>query len=224
MRPHVSRRVESDLDVFETHFLNLLPQIPRDGTTVDLQPIFTDLALDIVTHIFLGRSTAVLNRSADHERGQRFANAHTLAQHELLFGDFSMVELLKRVFGNAKRNRHAQEANEILYAMVEEEAARISMKSDDEDRESVSFAEAALREGRTVDEIKRDLMNLITAGKDTTSAVLGSIWFSLARDRDVFRKLQEEVASLGQKAPTLAQLSQLKYLKLVINESKSIDY
>lgn len=60
IRPSFTRSQVADLDSLETHIENLISAIPRDGSTVDLQPLFFSLTMDSATDFLFGRSTKSL--------------------------------------------------------------------------------------------------------------------------------------------------------------------
>jgi cytochrome P450 len=70
--------------------------------------------------------------------------------------------------------------------------------------------------------IRGGLLNLLLAGRDTTSSLLSNLFFMLARHPDKYAKLAEEVrATVPQtgEPPTLEDLRSMKYLRGCINES-----
>lgn len=75
LRPNFSRSQVGDLDTFEVHISNMISQIPRDGSTVDLQALFFKLTMDSATDFLFGYSTNVLGSSGNSEAGQRFSDA-----------------------------------------------------------------------------------------------------------------------------------------------------
>ncbi|RMZ87324.1 hypothetical protein DV736_g5439, partial [Chaetothyriales sp. CBS 134916] len=52
-----TRSMLADVSVFENHVQRLISRIPHNGDTVDLQPLFFHLSLDISSHVMLGEST-----------------------------------------------------------------------------------------------------------------------------------------------------------------------
>ncbi|OJD28966.1 cytochrome p450 [Diplodia corticola] len=75
---------------------------------------------------------------------------------------------------------------------------------------------------RTTDKhrLRSELLNVLLAGRDTTASLLGNLFFVLARQPDVWRKLRAEVTStLHGRRPTYEELRNMKYLKWCLNES-----
>jgi cytochrome P450 len=197
---------------------DLFAMIPKDGSTVDLQPLLTDFVMDVVTHAFIGQSTDILSKefkTDDRAEAQKFGDIHTLAQEGLVFDEYNIFKLVKVLFGNVERNRHATQANEMLAKMIERCSSPEALASG----KTSPILEAAVREGRDTQQTLWDLMGLITAGKDTTSAVLGNMLFCLARNPEVLNELRGEIQSLEGRPPGLAELTRLKKLRNVLQES-----
>lgn len=63
LRPCFERSQVADVSMFEKHIDRMIDILPKDGTTVDLQPLFHLLALDIATEFLFDQSTdALLDR------------------------------------------------------------------------------------------------------------------------------------------------------------------
>jgi len=75
LRPFFSRSQLADLSSFEYHVNRFLQCIPRDGSTVDLQPLFFRLTVDVATEFLLGQSTNCLSDKDQDSDAMRFASA-----------------------------------------------------------------------------------------------------------------------------------------------------
>ena len=76
LRPNFSRSQVGDLDTFETHVQHLINAIPRDGSTVDLQPLFFRLTVDSATEFLFGESTNCLAPGLETKSLDSFAEAY----------------------------------------------------------------------------------------------------------------------------------------------------
>ena len=70
--------------MFENHIRDLVSRIPRDGSTVDLQPLFFGLTLDSATEFLFGESVHSL-LAAKGSPPQRFADAFDYAQGQIAY-------------------------------------------------------------------------------------------------------------------------------------------
>lgn len=223
LRPFLSKISDPELAIFETHFQDLLAALPSDGSPLDLQPLLTDFVTDIVTHAFIGQSSGILSREVQADgdaastEGRSFGVLHQKATDGLVSDEYNLLKLVPAVMGNVDRDRSAHEANEALARMVRRATTADSLAAG-----RVSpILEAATREGRDQERVVWDLMGLISAGKDSTSAALGNLMHCLARHPEVVKRLQEDVRPLNGEPPTVAQLAQLNYFRDVVNEGKS---
>src|SRR5436305_3372551 len=80
LRPCFVRSKVGDVELLERHLQHLLPRIPRDGSMVDLQPLFFKLTLDSSTHFLFGESTGCLDPKSENERSLEFADAFDRCQ------------------------------------------------------------------------------------------------------------------------------------------------
>lgn len=71
------------------------------------------------------------------------------------------------------------------------------------------------------DDLMWDVHDVIFAGHETTASALGAALFLIAGSPRVLRKIQEELREVlpGQRTPTFDDISKLKYLDMVLNES-----
>lgn len=75
-------------------------------------------------------------------------------------------------------------------------------------------------QGMTDQQIRDEIVTLFLAGHETTANALSWTWYLLAQHPEVEQKLHEELDSvLHGRVPTLADLKQLPYTELVLQES-----
>ena len=120
---------------------------------------------------------------------------------------------------NRRFIRAMTKLDSIIYGIIQERRSSdntpddlLSMLMDAYDSESGS---------RLTDEQLRDeIMTIFTGGFETSAAVLAWTWYLLDRHREVERKLHSEIKDvLGERTPTLEDLPNLKYTKMVLSES-----
>src|SRR5437667_3901248 len=78
--PFFSRSQVGNLILLEKHVNNLIGNIPKDGSTIDLQQLFFYLTLDITSEAFCGESTACLTSESSASTGAQFSKAFDLSQ------------------------------------------------------------------------------------------------------------------------------------------------
>ena len=120
---------------------------------------------------------------------------------------------------NRRFVRAMTKLDNIVYGIIQERRSSdntpgdlLSMLMDAYDSESGS--------GLTDEQLRDEIMTIFTGGFETSAAVLAWTWYLLDQHPEVERKLHSEIKDvLGERTPTLEDLSHLKYTKMVLSES-----
>ena len=105
LRPSFVRTQIEDLDMFERHFKRLSQAIPRNGSTVDLQPLFFSLSLDVATEFLFGESTNSLVPGGSSQKIAEFIEAFTYCQNFSLEDGDSVFDMLRLFLPDRRFNR-----------------------------------------------------------------------------------------------------------------------
>lgn len=81
LRPCFERSQVADISIMKKHTDRLINLIPKDGSTVDLQPLFHQLTLDVATEFLFGQSTNSLDTTRDHKEVEEFVDAFEYCQN-----------------------------------------------------------------------------------------------------------------------------------------------
>ncbi|KFX91306.1 hypothetical protein V490_05974 [Pseudogymnoascus sp. VKM F-3557] len=222
VRPSFARASVADLATSERHIQHLMAKIPRDGSTVDLQPLFYQITLDTSTEFLFGESVDVL-RSPAGSGQQLFGQALDYAQTELNF----RLRLGPLIF--LYRNKEFDRACTRVQNFVDKYVAKAlefrrtnftknTPKEDKRPEKYIFMNELALATDDPI-QIRSELLNLLLAGRDTTAGLLSNTFYVLARRPDIRAKLKREVDQLEGRIPDYTALHQMKYVKNVLNES-----
>jgi cytochrome P450 len=225
VRPAFTRTQVADLDSFETHIQHFIAQLPIDGSTIDLGPLFYRLTFDQATEFLLGESVYSLTSPSDSIQ-QQFGTAFDLAQskcgHLRTSGILSYI-WPDRAFFRAVATTHAfvdgfvQKAR----AAVPAHEKGIDWKWDDAKHGRYVFLEELARATDDPVEMRNEVLSTLLAGRDTTASLLTSTFHAVARRPDVWARLRAEVEVLGGKVPDYETLKSLKYIKFVLNEGRT---
>jgi cytochrome P450 len=185
----------------------------QDGSVRDIHADMTQVTMWIIAETMFGMK---VNQSPDIEKAAHDAQVITIAD--------ITSPIPAWLTG---RNRHAEQVNEFLTALVqrfmEERRAQgeverydllsLLMETRDEDGQPMS------------DEFVRDnILTLFFAGHETTANTLTWAFYFLDQHPEVMAKLQAEVDSvLDGRLPTLADLPQLPYTMMVIKETMRVE-
>lgn len=138
------------------------------------------------------------------------------------FGDFNLIDVYAPFIPTArKRQLKAAVAalDGIVYGMI---AERRRSCVDEGDLLSMLLAarDEDTGEGMSDRQLRDEVLTLILAGHETTANTLAWTFYLLAQNPDVRQKLEAEVRDvLEGRAPTIADLGNLTYTRMVIDES-----
>lgn len=228
----------SDLDQLNIHVQHLIEAFPNDNSAFDIQDLFFRLALDSSTDFLFGESveslvsshnqTGISEKSTNGKQG--FADAFNFSQEILAergrAGDFYWLVTSKKF----------REANRVVHQFVDYYVDK-ALRSTSTDRGDVKdpeknqnrryiFLEAVAMQTRDRKALRDQMLNILLAGRDTTSSLLSSVFYFLARHQDVWQALRKEIVdTFGDDRHTRANISftalkDLQYLRFVLHESE----
>ena len=221
LRPNFVRSQVGDMETFETHIDQLINSIPRDGSTVDLQDLFFQMTMDSATEFLFGESTGCLAPGEKNPANMRFTDAFNSCQVECIRA--YRVGLTSRIFRPKKFADDVDFINTFVDKYVRQglDYRRIldSEKGDPRAKDRYVFLYELVKQTTDPLRIRSELLNILLAGRDTTASLLAGVFFVLARRPDVWSKLRAEVGTLGGQKPSFEQIKDLKYLRMVLNET-----
>ncbi|KAI9760719.1 MAG: hypothetical protein M4579_001457 [Chaenotheca gracillima] len=256
MRPQFSREQVTNLHDIETELQNLLKAIAartKDSVAeVDLLPLFYRLTFDAATEFLLGQSVnsqlasfqdlpkdtdytpdqLVLDAQVDPrvEENQKFAEAFEYAQ------DFMIWRLrLGPLFWLGTNSRFREScatvhrfADRYIDKVLHPEKYPGEKSEHAKSRKKFNLLGALAESTQDPKELRDQILQVLSGGRDTTAALLSWVFTLLARHPDAFTKLRTEVlAVVGPEGPngvdletmTVPKLRSITYLKWFLNET-----
>ncbi|KAF9873872.1 hypothetical protein CkaCkLH20_08606 [Colletotrichum karsti] len=232
LRPAFTRAQISRLDVDERHVRRMMEEVCEGGDgsgwtgRVDLLPMFYRMTMDFSVEFLFGLGDARSRklggpaRPTDAEFAEAFDRAMEGAEMRYEFLDLGKY-VWPRGFAKACELCHLFVDNCIADAFERLRSEKAS--SDSGDAEYDFFRDLAAECSDPLD-LRFQLLSILFAGRDTTAALLGWIFFALARDPDCYRKLRGIVIDQFGSYETPANISfetlkSCKYLQYVVNET-----
>ena len=219
LRPNFVRSQVGDLASLQQHVDHLIQAIPRDGSTVDLSPLFFKLTMDSASEFLFGESTNMLAPETASETGAEFGRVYNRA----LEGLMKQFAVWKRF--SPFRDRQYEQDVKVLHDFVEvfvqkafSEQAKKTPEREEKESSRYIFLYEIIKETQDKVRIRSELLNILLAGRDTTASLLTNLFFDLSTRPHIWAKLQEEVAQLNGAAPTYRDIKDMKYLRYVMNE------
>jgi cytochrome P450 len=230
LQPVFSRSTLTNLGELEHHTQVLISRIPKDGTTVELQELFLNFTFDSGLGIILGlphdNSEFEIKEQAQLER-----NIGTVlfeAGRRSKVGLFRILDPILRPrkfwgYLNASWGVHSYFDRIIGHRLKEinQEAKVQKASASTESQNSGRYIFLDALAGATQDpkQLRWELSTVLSGSRDTTAGLLTHTFWELARNPDVWVKLQKEVDELEGKPPTYEDLkSGFIYLKAVLQE------
>ena len=220
LRPNFTRSQVGDLTTFEIHVGHLIENLPRNGSTVDLQELFFQLTMDSATEFLFGESTNCLGTRTASDSNLKFATCWNHGQEAIAEGSRS-GKLGQLLSSRAQFKKDTQFVHEFVDRFVRKGLElRKNMDVEKTGDERYIFLHELVKQTSDPVQIRSELLNILLAGRDTTASLLSDAWFILSRRPDIWQKLRREVDALGEEPPTFQQIKDMKYLRAVLNESK----
>ena len=221
IKPTFTRAQIADLHLtaYSAHVNKLIDLLPKDGSTVDLQPLFSRLALDSSTEFLFGESVGSLSPHSISTDAKSFLQAYDYGQ--MVVG--KRLHLPKWNF--LTQDKKFWDSCNIAHEFVDVYIAQGRRICEQSEKGNVAperyiLAHEIIKETRDHDDIRNQLLNIFLPAHEATGVALTNVFFNLARNPSCYAKLRQEILDTGKQAVwTFERLKSLKYLQYVINET-----
>lgn len=175
LRPNFVRGQIGDLKLFERHVRNLIEVIPKDGTMVDLQPLFFKFTLDAASEFLFGESVLTLKPGEGNPDAAESVRAFNYCQRSLegQSDDWGMLA----VFVSSP---WLKEQYRIVHAFVDSliEKARKNRERYEKEKAHSNrriFIYELFKQTTDAAKIRAECLNILLAGRDTTASLLSNV-------------------------------------------------
>lgn len=209
-----------DYQTYESYVQKMFEHIPRNGETVDLQPLIFSLYLDTSTLFLFGESFESLSKGLNSD-AQEFVDSFA---YSLGGGGLRMALGPLRFLHWDKK---WQESNKRNHAFIEKyvdaalERKKRGIKSS-EKRPVLLNLMAEQMDDRI--QLRNEATQAFVAAHETTACLISNVVFLLARYPDAQARVRDEVRLIGDKALDFDVVLKMKYLQNVISESRFARY
>jgi cytochrome P450 len=207
-----ARRITEMVSTMAGSTEQMLPRWRSIAQPFDLVAEMTALALDIIARTMfsadVGGEVATIQRHMDVVANLRPSRLDR----------FGFPEWIPRY--QPRRYRAAIAAFEALVAPILAERQRANGESGDLLSMLLSARDAETGERMSDRQLRDEILTIFTAGHETTGNALAWTFYLLARHPDAEARLHEEIECvLGGRRPTSADLAELKWTRMVLQES-----
>jgi cytochrome P450 len=184
----------------------------RDGQTRDIHADMMALTLEIVAKALFGSDVS----GAASSVGKALAPLMEFFTHQskiaFLLPEKAPVPQTPRTF------RASKHMDKIVRGIIRER--RASVRPGNDLLQTLLEAQDERGSCMTDEQLRDEIMTLFIAGHDTTANALSWTWYLLAQHPAIEEQLNEELGTaLGNRSPSVADLSRLPYTEMVLKES-----
>jgi cytochrome P450 len=183
----------------------------RSGESFDVAAEMTRLTLPIVAKALFSADVS--------DDAEAIGAALTEVNRQL--GEFSLLDMFWMIPTPRKRRFRAavQTLDEVVGKIIDARR-RATHRNEDLLSMLLDAVDEDTNKGMTPRQVRDEVLTLLLAGHETTANALAWTWYLLARNLAAENKLHDEIAStLGERAPGAPDLPQLRYTRMVIEES-----
>ena len=228
MKPTFSKSNISDLRFLSLEIDQFIAKVPKNGETVDLQPLLFLPFLNIALRFLLG----VDPHSKSHDGAPSSSEGFVEAFHAALFGTGLRIILGKFRFlmPKGQYRKDVQRAHEYLEHYIKralEEnsgASPLNPQAGQKQRSMIQGLAAQVEGEPQMDDIhyiRSQILQGMMASQETTAVLLSNTLFLLARHPKYWEQLRAEVQRAGDELFDFDNLSNFKLLQNMLNECKS---
>ena len=222
IKPTFARAQIADLHLgtYAAHVQNLMAMLPKDGSTVDLQPLFAKLALDSSTEFLFGESLGVLRPDTTSDSAKSFLRAYNYGQRgvgrRIQLGRWSALKT------DSMFRQSCDTAHDFVDTYIDKALLRAETRKDrDAKPDRYVLVDELIKETGNLREIRNQLLNVFLPAHDAVGVALTNIFFHLARHPAVYSKLRLEILGMNvqEEQLTFERIKGHKYLQHVIQET-----
>ena len=183
LRPPLEHKYYVNLDAFRPFVDDLIDILSSHPPTIDLQPLFFRLTLDVATGFLSGESVNSL-KAPKSANEQTFAEAFNTAQETVTqrfrLPDFSWM------IGGFESREACNNVHKFVDRIIDRNLSRSSGKN-------LVFLDVVAESTADRDALRGQIISLLVAGRDTTACLLTWTFFLLVRHPSVMEKLLVEI-------------------------------
>ena len=230
VQPLFKRAQALDLESFDKNVVRLLSLLPKDGSTVDLQPLFSRLILDFTTEFLFGKCCNSLTPSPN-EDAMGFLNAFHYGQAGI--GKRTQLPYLSNFTSDKKFWQSTKTVHEFVDRQIGKAVRRsvcLSLPLEPQDKASQQqraryiLADELISTHNDHVDVRHQLLNTFLAAHDTTAVLMTNVMFHLARHPTIYAKLRAEITNVSATSLLIDTNTfvKLPYLHAVVLETSRV--
>ena len=224
LRPVFTRRQISDYRFFQQDIDTLITKIPRDGSTINLAPLFHTHAVNLATKLLFDEPMSTLNPEF-HSKPERFVDAvrETNRGMEMRLRTGRLLSLMPR-------DHPYETAKDILHEYADAFVRKAvgyrksweqgGAESNEKGEDRYVFLRELAKESDDPLQLRNHMLGMFLVGSESTASFLTSSLSVLSNRQDLWAKMRSEVLNMGDAEPSYERIKTLTTLNYVMNEGK----
>ncbi|KAL8734759.1 MAG: hypothetical protein Q9181_003066 [Wetmoreana brouardii] len=223
LRPAFNIQQFSDYAFYEPDIDSLIHRIPKDGSTIDMAPLFNTHALSMASRLLFDEPLASLNPDFSASSTRFIEAIHRVNKGIQLTGRWGKLALLQprdRAFEAGCKTIH--DLGDILVQKALSYRKSWKMQTVDRSGENQNryiFLQELAKEIDNPVKLRNQLLAMLIVGSQTTATLLTSCLSLLSSRPDLWAKLRGEAITLG--LPSSETVRAFTFLNHVVNEGLS---
>ncbi|KAK0184289.1 cytochrome P450 monooxygenase pc-1 [Armillaria mellea] len=229
-RPFFNKARISDFDNFERHAVSTISQIKarlREGYPVDFQDVAGRFTMDSATEYLFGKDVNSIAAGLPYPAGSPMAGSLHFINHPSNSFVKAFVKALEKVILRIQKDEVQplrEVINDFVQPMLSEaldrKAKGVKSVDLDKDLESASLLDRLVQDIDDPKVVQDELINILIAGRDTTSSLLTFAVYMMCEHPDMVARLRSEILEkVGTGKPTYDDIRDMKYLRAFLNET-----
>ena len=222
VRPAFNRRQISDCNFFESDIDDLISHIPRDGSTIDMAPLFYIHALNLATRLLFDEPLATLVPEFG-SNPDRFLNAfrETNRGNELRFRMGRLLPLQPRdhKYESALKLLHTY-ADVFVHKALKFRKSWAAEKTEENAKsgERYIFLRELAKDSEDPIILRNHLLGMLVVGSETTASLMTICVYLASSRQDLWSEMRREVLGVESEHPDHESVKAMKLLNRFINE------
>ncbi|CEJ94122.1 hypothetical protein VHEMI09673 [[Torrubiella] hemipterigena] len=219
IKPLFNRAQVRSNAMFKRHVDRLIEQLPRDGTTIDVQPLLKKMNFDAVAEFIFGRSTDSLVPGTQYSNGEfieafNYANAGSLKRRKA--GRLAFVHMLDTEYPKSVKMVHQFVDDEVKRVLKE-----LHSPADQLDKPSSHYVllDEIAKHVQDPLTLRYETLNLFAGGRDGVAVLVANALFCIVRKPGLWQALREVALDLDADAELDLDSKPLRRFRNLIYET-----
>ena len=220
LRPALNKQHFSNYAFHQQEIDNLIHDIPKDESTIDMAPLFHTHAIAMITRLLFDEPLTSSNLGPGVlpiHLVEAFNQVNKGVQKTLFWRKLAALQPRNRAFEAACKTIHEFGDVFLQKALTDRKVRDTqSLDKNEENQNRYIFINELAKENNDHRKLRDQLLAILLVGSETTARLLVNCLWHLSRRPELWAKLRREATAMG--SPSSGKLTSFPLLNQVINE------